>query len=287
MNFSLSDNKSSNTDNVEMVENTIDKDTLKKVFWRSIPMEFTWNYERQMHLGYTYAMLPVLKKLYPNKEDLADAMTRHMEFYNTTPYIITLPLGISAAMEEKRVKNRESFDTDSIANVKTAMMGPLAGIGDSFYWGTLRILATGIGTSLALQGNILGPILFLLIYNIPGIVIRYMLTFLGYHLGTDILTKIEERGIMGLVSYGASIMGLTVAGAMTAEMVGINFTIPIGTGETATTLQEILEGIIPGLGALLLTGFVYWLLKKGMKPLALTFLLMGIAVLGAWMGFLG
>ncbi len=103
-------------------ETKITKKDLMKVFWRSIPMEFTWNYERQMHLGYCYALLPVLKKLY-KEEDLSDAMVRHMEFYNTTPFIITLPLGISAAMEELNAKNPETFDKTSVSTVKTALMG--------------------------------------------------------------------------------------------------------------------------------------------------------------------
>ncbi len=264
----------------------VNEKILKKVNLRSIPMEATWNYERQMHLGYCYAMLPALKEIYKDdQEGLTDAMVRHMEFYNTTPFVITLPLGVSIAMEEKNAVD-EDFDTTSISTVKTALMGPIAGIGDAIYWGTLRVLATGVGTSLALQGNILGPILFLLIYNIPHFVVRYVLTFTGYRLGTNFLTKLEESGLMEVLTYGASILGLSVAGAMTAEMVSFNLMIPIGVGETATNLQEILEGVIPGLFPLLFTGVVYWLLKKGVKPLPLTFGLMIFAVIGAWAGFL-
>ena len=124
---------------------------LKQVFFGAISMEHTWNYERMMNDGYLYAMLPALKKIYPDPEDFKEACKRHLEFFNTTPHVITLPLGISVAMEEKRAQDMENFDTASISNVKTAIMGPLAGIGDSFFWGTLRILATGVGTSLALQ----------------------------------------------------------------------------------------------------------------------------------------
>ncbi len=274
------------TDIVTQDENRIvEKKDLKKVFLRSIPMEFTWNYERQMHLGYCYALLPVLKKLYRGK-DLADAMTRHMEFYNTTPHIITFPLGISAAQEEKCVEDPEHADKTTVSTVKTAMMGPIAGIGDSFFWGTLRILATGIGTSLALQGNILGPILYLLVFNVPHFILRYMGTFLGYNLGTSFLSKLEASGSMQLLTYGASIIGLMVAGSMTAEMVYMTLNIPVGIGETATDLQTILDGILPGIMPLALFGLVYWLLKKGVKPLPLTFILMGVGILGAAFGFL-
>ncbi len=147
--------------------NKLTKKELNQVFWRSFGMEWDWNYERQMNMAYCYCMLPVIKKLYSNKEDQIAAMQRHLEFFNTTPQLSTLILGISAAMEESNA-NDPNFDTESINSVKVSLMGPLAGIGDSFIWGTLRIIATGVGLSLANQGNILGPILFLLIFNIPA-----------------------------------------------------------------------------------------------------------------------
>ena len=117
----------------EEYKGVITKKDLQKVFWRSIPMEHAWNYERMMHSGFCFAMLPILKKLYPKREDYIEAMQRHMELYNVTPYISTLPLGIATAMEEKRAADMGNFDTDSITNVKTAFMGPLSGfIGEHF-----------------------------------------------------------------------------------------------------------------------------------------------------------
>ena len=108
----------------------LDKKDLIKIFWRSIPYEHSWNYERLGNVGFTFALLPVLQKLYPDKKDLSDAMKRHMELYNITPYIVTLPLGIAAAMEEANAESKE-FDTTSIANVKLALMGPFSVLGDS------------------------------------------------------------------------------------------------------------------------------------------------------------
>ncbi|HBM6641561.1 TPA: PTS system mannose/fructose/sorbose family transporter subunit IID, partial [Enterococcus faecium] len=99
--------KTSNTDL------KITKKDLSKVFWRSFQMEFSWNYERQMNMAYAYAMIPILKKLYQTKEQMADALKRHLEFFNTTPHIVTLILGINAAMEEENV-NDPDFDTSAI-----------------------------------------------------------------------------------------------------------------------------------------------------------------------------
>ena len=271
----------------EEYKGVITKKDLQKVFWRSIPMEHAWNYERMMHSGFCFAMLPILKKLYPKREDYIEAMQRHMELYNVTPYISTLPLGIATAMEDKRAADMGNFDTDSITNVKTAFMGPLSGIGDSIYWGTLRVIAMGIGTSLAIKGNILGPILFWLCFNIPNFVIRYILTFIGYQFGTETLERLEKTGLMGKVMQAASVLGLTVAGAMTAEMVYVTVPITIGIGDEATTVQSILDGIVPGILPLTLFGIVYYLFKKNkVKPLIMMFLLMGLGILGAYFGFL-
>lgn len=112
----------------------INKSDLNKVFWRSIPYEHSWNYERMGNVGFTWAMMPLLKKLYPKKEQFTQALKRNLELYNMTPYIVTLPLGISAAMEEANSIN-EDFDETSISAVKLALMGPLSGIGDSFFGG--------------------------------------------------------------------------------------------------------------------------------------------------------
>lgn len=134
--------------NSEIKNSKITKKELNHVFWRSFQMEFSWNYERQMNMAYVYAMIPILKKLYQSKEEMAAALKRHLEFFNTTPHIVTLILGITAAMEEEN-KDDPEFDVTAIDSIKTSLMGPLAGLGDSFFWGTLRLIATGVGTSLA------------------------------------------------------------------------------------------------------------------------------------------
>lgn len=264
----------------------ITKKDLQKVFLRSIPYEHSWNYERMGNVGYTFAIYPILKKLYPDKQDLAKAMKRHLTVYNITPYISTFPLRISAAMEEANA-TQEDFNEESISDVKTALMGPLSGIGDAFYWGTLRVIATGIGCALALKGNILGPLLFLLIFNVPHYIIRYLGTFLGYKLGSESIAKITASGLMESVMEAASIVGMMVVGAMTMEMTAINFITQIGSGEEASTLQDILCGIFPGFPVLMLFGVVYWMLKKKISPLLIMLILLIFGIAGAGLGFLG
>ncbi len=264
-------------------ENLITKKDLNKVFWRSFQMEFSWNYERQMNMAYAYAMIPILKKLYKTKDEMAGALKRHLEFFNTTPHIVTLILGINAAMEEESVVE-EDFDVKTIDSIKTSLMGPLAGIGDSFFWGTLRLIATGIGTSLALQGNILGPILFLLIFNIPHLILRYLFTIFGYKLGTGFLKKIQSNGMMESLTLGASIIGLMVVGAMTASLVSISIPLSIGTGDSAVSVQSIFDDIVPGLLPLGAFGIVFYLLKKEVKPLMILGGMAVVGIFGSWIG---
>ena len=148
---------------------------LRKVFWRSFPLQASFNYERMQNVGFCYSLLPILKKLYPNKDDMAAALKRHLSFFNTTPQVVTLITGACVAMEEENAQaEREggSFDMESIAALKAALMGPVAGIGDSFFWGTFRVIAAGVGCGLAAQGSILGAILFLLIFNVPALLAR-------------------------------------------------------------------------------------------------------------------
>lgn len=250
-------------------------------------MEWDWNYERQMNMAFCYSMLPIIKKLYPNKDDQTEAMQRHLEFFNTTPHMSTLILGITAAMEEQNANDPE-FETESINNVKVSLMGPLAGIGDSFIWGTLRIIATGVGVSLAAQGNILGPILFLLLFNIPAQGLRFYLMHAGYKLGSGFLAKVQESGLMEVLTYGASVLGLMVIGGMTAENVGINVPLVIGSGETATTLGDICNTIMPGLLPLAFTLLMYWLVsKKNVKTTTLLVALVVVGLVGSFFGILG
>ena len=264
-------------------ENAINARDLRRVFWRSFQMEFSWNYERQMNLAFVYALIPVLKKLYPQKAALAAALKRHLVFFNTTPHIVTLLLGITTAMEEKNSQQQE-IDGTAIDNVKASLMGPLAGLGDSFFWGTLRLIATGIGTSLALQGNILGPILFLLVFNVPHILVRWLFTRWGYVLGTGVLHRVQKSGMMESLTYGASIIGLMVVGAMAASMINITIPISFGAGEAKTEVQGIIDNIMPCLLPLVSFGIVYWLLGRKVKPLTIIGGMALVGILGSWIG---
>lgn len=254
----------------------ISRGVLRRVFWRSLTLEANFNFETWQNTGYAFAMIPVLKRLYKTRESMAQALQRHLQFFNTSPYGSTLIMGISTAMEEQCSKDPD-FDPESISAVKAGLMGPLAGVFDSLFWGTLKVIAAGVGTSLALKGNILGPVLFLLIFNLPHLLLRYQLTFQGYQAGTRILQKLAGNQVMDKLTLGASILGLMVVGAMPAMLMSIRIPIDIGPSGSALSLQSILDQVVPAVVPLGLTFGVYYLVKRNVKT---TYLLVGLMALG-------
>lgn len=262
---------------------SITKQDLRKVFFRSLTMEYSWNYERQQHMGFCYSMLPIIRRVYDNKEDQIQAAKRHMEFFNTTPYISTLILGISSAMEEANA-NDDRFDASSINSIKAALMSPLAGIGDSLFWGTLRVIATGLGVSLSMQGNILGPLLFLLVFNIPAYIVRWLCLKWGYGFGASFLSKIEESGLMPKLTMGAAILGLMVIGAMVPNLVSVSVAGSLGTGDSAQSIQSIIDGIMPSLLPLLVTFGVFQLVQHKVKIAWILVILMAVGIIGSFFG---
>lgn len=267
-------------DNKKRKEEVMTEDVFKKTFWRSFPLQACFNFERMQNIGFAYMMIPALKKLYPNKEDLKIALKRHLTIFNTTPAVVTFIAGATIAMEEK-IKNAkekgEEADEESINAVKTALMGPLAGIGDSFFWGTFRIIGAGIGASLAAKGSIMGAVLFLLIYNIPHLIVRYQGLKLGYKSGVSFLESLSKGGVIALLTEVAKILGLVVVGSMCGSMVSLSTPLVLKISGAKIVFQEVFDGIIKGLLPLGFTWLLYKLLQKGFKT---TTLLWGILVLG-------
>lgn len=265
----------------------LDKKDLRKLFWRSLPMEFSWHYERQMHMGFAFMVGPALRKIYKDDpEGLKAALERNLEFFNCTAHVTPFIGGITLAMEEMNA-SQEDFDTSSINAVKAALMGPLSGIGDSLILGTLRVLAVGIGTSLAMKGSVLGPILFLLIFNVPTFLLRYICAIKGYELGANYLEKIQKSGLMSKFMLAASILGVMVIGGMTRELVVVSTPLAIGSGETATLIQGVLDGILPGMLSLIAMGVYYYFLKKQVNVIVLIVATAIIGIVCAQFGILG
>jgi PTS system mannose-specific IID component len=249
---------------------------IRSIFFRSFTLEANFNFETCQNTGFAYSLMRILKKVYPSRERMAQALKRHLQFFNTSPYGSTLILGIAAAMEEENSRSAD-FDDESINNVKLALMGPVAGIFDSLFWGTLKVIAAGVGVSLAINGSILGPLLFILLFNVPHFLLRYQLTFIGYRQGHRFLQKISGSHVMEKLTSGAAIVGLMVVGAMPALLMSVSTPIEVASG---VSLQGALDKILPHMIPLAFTMLTYRLLSKNVKT---TYLL--LALLAA--GFLG
>lgn len=264
----------------------VTKKELRKVFLRSLTIMCSWNYERQMHMGFMFGMAPVLDKLYKNNEEKKkEAYRRHMEFFNCTPQMTSFIMGLAASMEEQNANAEEGdFQPESISMIKTSLMGPFAGIGDSFFQGTLRIITFGIGLSFAQQGSILGPILAVLLFAVPSLLAAYYGTFLGYHSGNKYLAKLYQEGLMERVMYFASIVGLAVIGGMVASMVSIETPLQFNTGGTELVLQDMLNSIFPKMLPMAFTMGIYYLIQKKVNT---NILLFGIIIFGMLMSAVG
>lgn len=301
--------KGENTKMAEQLKLT-KKDRLS-VWFRSFFLQGSWNYERMQNGGWAFTMIPAIKKLYKTKEDRAAALNRHLEFFNTHPYVASPIIGVTLALEEERA-NGAPVDDVAIQGVKIGMMGPLAGIGDPVFWFTIRPILGALGASLALGGNILGPIIFFVAWNIIRMAFLWYTQEFGYKAGSRISEDMSGN-LLQDITKGATILGMFILGALVNRWVTIKFTpvvssvklsagafidwskLPAGakgiqlaltqqaagyslTDHKITTLQNNLDSLIPGLAGLLLTFLCMWLLKKKVSPIVLILALFGLGI---------
>ena len=170
-----------------MEQRKITRSDLVSMFLRSNLQQASFNFERIHGLGFCYDMIPAIKRLYPLKEDQVAALKRHLVFFNTTPAVCGPVIGVTAAMEEARANGAE-IDDGTINGIKVGLMGPLAGVGDPLVWGTLRPITAALGASLALSGNILGPLLFFFIFNAVRLAMKWYGLQLGFRKGVNIVS---------------------------------------------------------------------------------------------------
>ena len=297
---------------------TLDKKIRRSVMWRSMFLQGSWNYERMQNGGWAYSLIPALKKLYPSGEEAKEALKRHLEFFNTHPYVAAPIIGVTLALEEERA-NGADIDDAAIQGVKVGMMGPLAGIGDPVFWFTVRPIVGAIAASLATGGSIIAPLFFFIVWNAIRIAFLWYTQEFGYKSGSAI-TKDLGGGLLQTVTKGASILGMFVLGVLIQRWVTINFNgpnavvskIPLQKGSyvefpkgsvsgtqlheilgqvgnklsldptKVTYLQDNLNQLIPGLAGLLITFLCMWLLKKKVSPIVIIFGLFVVGILGRW-----
>ncbi len=251
----------------------------------ALGLSFSWTYYKQMGIGFGLMISGLLKKIYRDRpDDFAAALRRHIAFFNITMPVGPFVGGIAVAMEEQIA--RGELEPQAVQDVKTALMGPLSGIGDSIFLSTIRVIAAGIGISLCQQGNWFGPLAFLLIYNIPAWALRVWGMQKGYELGVGFLEQAQKSGVMTKVIGALGIVGVMVLGAMCDSTVAVNIPIAIGVGEETSTFQQILDGIMPGALGMLAFWIYYKALDKKASPMLLIIITMVIGVVGVYFGVL-
>ncbi|MET3696678.1 PTS system IID component (Man family) [Bacillus oleivorans] len=261
-------------------EKSITSKDLKSMFWRLQLFQVSWNYERMQSLAYAYTMKPVLEKLYKTKEERSEALNRHLEFFNTHPTMAAPILGINTALEEQN--GNESGQ--GVSGIKTGLMGPLAGIGDSIIWLTWMPIVMSIGAAFAMDGNILGPILALILFNLVNIPLKWYGLKLGYNKGTNFLQEAGSTGIVQRYTTMATILGIIVIGGLIPQMVTLTTPFVLTVGDTEVKFQEIFDGILPNLLPLMVTLSSFFLIKKGKNPVVILLGTIVVCILGKWIG---
>lgn len=260
-----------------------DKKMINSICWRSLNAHCSrvGGQARQMAIGFLWQIMPALNRYYKDQpEKKKEALYRHVQFCNVSNAIYPFLAGLVASMEKEN-SEVDDFDTSSIVAIKAALMGSLAGIGDSLLFSVVRVIAAGIGISFALQGSILGPILFFLIYNGCTMALRFSLGYVGFISGSSFITNMYQNGTLKILTKCAGILGLIMVGAMTASTVKFTtaISIPIPGGE-AVALQSSLDTLFLGLVPLLLTFGCKKLLDKNVN---INWIMVGIFVLSLLM----
>ncbi len=264
---------------------------LKKAAWRhNWTLQWCWNYERMQASGFAYAMVPVMKELYDSNDEVCENLERHMQFYNSHPGASSVIMGAAVALEE-------GYQPEMASSIKVALMGPMAGIGDTVQAVLVQPIAYILAASLASEGSFLAlPMIILPLLAL--FLLRWPLFKWGYNRSVKILEDVSGNSDFNTLREAASILGMTVVGGFVPSMLGIKLLYSYSkemvdetTGETVTkavALQDTLDGILPALLPICLVAFCYWLIKsKKLSPVkvilivaVLTFILGALGILG-------
>lgn len=274
----------SKNSNVKDEKKLTRKDIIKSWIRWFMFAQSNYNYERLQATAFAHSMLPVIKKLYTGKEERKAAVQRHLSFFNTEPICGSVIHGITIAMEEEK-SNGKPITDESLNAIKTGLMGPLAGVGDTLTQGVITPIVLAICIGITNTQNILGPIIFLVAQYAIMTTISFTMWTNGYKFGKKAVEEILKGGKINKVIEGASLLGTLVMGGLVGRFVNLQTFITFKMGKVNFSLQrDLLDKLMPGLIPLVLTLWVLHLVKKGISPIKL----MGILIaLGAVTGILG
>lgn len=260
-----------------------EKKILNQMYWNSGLVFCGFNQVKMEANAFTCTMAPALEQLYKDPKERNEALRRSNGFFNTHAVMFSFIAGLTYALESEKM-SKGTVDDDVIENIKVALMGPTAGIGDAFFFNCVRVIAAGIGIGLCATGNVLGSILFVLLYGGSQMVARWYLLRAGYSLGTSFIDTVFSSGLMESLTKSASILGLSMVGAMVATMVKVKLNWTIAVGQTSVVVLDVIDGVMPGILSIGLLFLLMKLIKKGYRPVTLV---MGILVISILLAFVG
>lgn len=272
---------------MKLIENLSkeEKKLIRKMFWRSGTMYASVNPVTMGGAGFCYSMMPFINKYYKEDEEKRrKALERHTTYFSTTIPMSSFVMGIAGSMEKEN-SEKDDFEESSINSIKLSLMGPLAGIGDSLFWGVWRVVTAGLAIGLANSGNVLAPIIFLLAFNIPNYLMRYYGALIGYSLGSKYIEQLYKGGLLNILSKAASVVGIIMVGAMTSQMVIFNTVLEFSlNGQSIMNVQQVLDSIFVGIVPLLIVFGCFKLLDKKVSVIKIILL---IIVLGLILSLTG
>lgn len=269
----------------------ITKKDLNKAFirWHAFA-ETSLNFERLQALSFCYSISSILKKLYPDKKDLAESLKRHLTMYNTEANWGTVINGISIALEEEISANKENEEPAKqlVTGLKTGLMGPVAGIGDTLDFGTIRPIVIGICVPFAMQGSIIAA-LFPLIYQVVYMgIVGSLLLKEGYSKGKKSVVEVLKSGMIHKVINAAGMFGLLMMGSLSATYIKIATPLVISSQSgSSIVLQDMLDKIVPNLlPVLVVFGIYFYILKKGPHYIRILLSVIIISLICSFFGIL-
>ena len=265
-------------------ERILTKRELRQVFRRSFFSMTSINYERYCSLGFCYAMIPAIKKLYKDEAEIKEALKRHNEFFNCHPYTGNAVLGVTLTLEEQRALNKP-ISEEAISSTKTALMGPLSGIGDSVFKAVFMTIFAAIGAGMAIDGNVLGPFVFLIPNVLLNVLSRKYFVDYGYKFGTKLISKMKNSNIINTFVEATTFVGMMIVGAMVVGFVKVPLDLVFNISGSEINILNILNGIVPSLLPVSLVLVYYLILKKYKKGMYIVILLSFIiGILGKIIG---
>lgn len=240
----------------ELTKKDISK-AYNKWWWTA---EMASSFDRQQAVGYCFSMTDILKKIYKDKDELSQALKRHLTFFNTMATWGGAILGLSISMEEEKAEGAEIPET-AITSIKTGLMGPLAGLGDSINLATFRVLFFSLAATVGATGNPIAAFIPL-IYTVLDWYFGLRMTHLGYNLGRKSITKMLQSGLIDKVILSAGILGIFMVGALSAKNVAFTLAPSIVKAGEEVTVQSIIDGICPGLLQMLVVWGCFFYYKK-------------------------